>query len=82
MKIRPPTAEEMEDAKKRKREKKDFEPKDKQKKATLDPNNLLGRTVEMVQELPLTTPIIDSPQPPPKKLKGPSAFIRAANKQK
>ena len=82
MKVRPPTAEEIALAKKRKREKKAAAPKDKTA-SSIDPDNLPGGTVEMVPQLPVATVATKSPpQPPAKKLKGLSPPIRALEKQK
>ena len=82
MKVRPPTAEEIALAKKRKREKKTAVPKDKTASST-DPDNFPGGTVEMVPQLPAATAVTKSPpRPPAKKLKGPSPPVRAPEKLK
>ena len=66
MKVRPPTAEEIALAKKRKREKKAAVPKDKTA-SSADPDNLPGGTVEMVPQLPVATATTKSPPRPPAK---------------
>ena len=82
MKVRPPTAEEIAMAKKRKREKKAAVPKDKTASST-DPDNLPSGTVEMVSQLPVATAATKSPpRPSAKKLKGPSSPDRVLEKQK
>ena len=71
----------MAEAKRKKREKK-AEQKNKQATLAIDSDNLPGGTLQMVPKRPAAIAIPSSPEPAPKKHKGPSPPVRLVKRQK